>query len=115
MRLILEMGLADLLFEHKTDKDIEVLWEIVKREEASTTEEVRVVQDVLFHSELYRIARNPLLVRFQTLLQPFVKKAAEAGTKSGSKTHRDLVEELASGTTESFQVAMRGHLDPYFK
>ena len=114
MRLILEMGLADLLFARKTDGDIADLLKIVEAEERAKTEKTRLKQDVAFHGELYRIAGNPLMVRFQSMLQPFFERAARERHERGSGTHRDLLEELASGTPEGFRAVMRAHLAPYF-
>ena len=77
------------------------------------------VLEIEFLTGLYRIARNGLLLRFQLLLQPFFHKAAQlerqVGQKWSAASHQDLIEELRSGTPESFRNAMRTHLTIHFE
>lgn len=119
IRLMLEIGLADILFLRKNDKGLAMLRNIVEKLKNVTSEKARVRLDVEFHSTLYQIAGNDLLHRFQSLLQPFFEIAAVNEKKSkrrqGSVTHADLLKELESGTPESFRQAMREHLGPHFE
>lgn len=127
-RLILEMGMADFLFEHKTQKDIEELEEIVEAEEASGTGKIRFTLDkeIAFHGKLYQMSNNITLQRFQNLLLPVFEYVYSKETKnpvltdyhfSGGKfvTHRMLFENLEVGTPETFRNAMRRHLEPHFE
>ena len=118
MRLVLELGLADLLFLRKTDKDLEALEGIVNKGEKATSERIRIKQEIDFHTKLYEIGRNHLLLRFQGLLESFFQEALKDETKyeksKESVSHRDLLEELRNGTAESFRRKMREHLQPHF-
>jgi len=120
MRLVLEIGMADLLFLRKTDQAMDALESLAKRidEEKTLTEDERVELEIAFHTGLYRIAQNDLLVRFQSLLQPFFQKATQlerrVGRQSITTSHMDLLNELRNGTPESFRNAMRTHLAVHF-
>ena len=118
MRLTLELGFSDLLFLRKTDKDLNVLENIVNREENARTEQTRLKLEIEFHTTLYQMGRNELLLRFQGLLEPFfrdaVKREERNGRRKGEASHRDLLEELRSGDPDSFRKKMREHLQPHF-
>lgn len=118
MRLTLELGLADLLFLRKTDKDLNALENIVNREEIARTEQMRLKLEIEFHTTLYQMGRNDLLLRFQGLLEPFFREAVKReeinGRRKGEASHRDLLEELRSGSPDSFRKRMREHLQPHF-
>lgn len=126
LRLILEMGMADLLFARKTDKDIEELEKIVAHEEQNNHNSTIFTLDfeVAFHSKLYMISNNATLQRFQNLLLPVFDYVhanmlmdAENFKYSSGKfiTHRDLLTQLKEGNPESYRKAMRQHLEPHFE
>jgi len=118
MRLTLELGLADLLFLRKTDRDLNALETIVNHEEKARTEQTRLKLDIEFHATLYQMARNDLLLRFQALLEPFFRETVRReqinGRRKGEASHRDLLEELRAGDPDSFRRKMREHLQPHF-
>lgn len=118
MRLTLELGLADLLFLRKTENDLNALENIVNREENARTEQMRLKLEIEFHTTLYQMGRNDLLLRFQGLLEPFFREAVKReeinGRRKGEASHRDLLEELRSGSPDSFRKRMREHLQPHF-
>jgi DNA-binding FadR family transcriptional regulator len=118
LRLVIELGIADLLFLRKTDSDIEALQGIIARENAASDEE-RIKSEVAFHKELYRIAGNETLRRFQTMLLPLFRfvaelEAGEAITSRYSVSHQDLVNALKEGTADEYRELMREHLSPHF-
>jgi len=118
MRLTLELGLADLLFLRKTENDLNALEKIVHREEKARTEQTRLKLEIEFHTTLYQMGRNDLLLQFQALLEPFfrdaVKREERNGRRKGDASHRDLLEELRSGNPDGFRKKMRNHLQPHF-
>ena len=118
MRLTLELGLADLLFLRKTENDLNALERIVRREEKTRTEQTRLKLEIEFHTTLYQMGRNDLLLQFQALLEPFfrdaVKREERNGRRKGDASHRDLLEELRSGSPDGFRKKMRNHLQPHF-
>lgn len=117
IRLTLELGLADLLFIRKTDKDIEDLEAIVNNEHFVDDDVFRVNNEIAFHGKLYEITNNDTLKRFQIMLLPlfdYVLKNENRSVKS-NVSHADLVEILKKGSKEEFVVGMREHLRPHFE
>ena len=124
LRLILEMGMADLLFARKTKADLEELNEIVKKEEKDhiDTTIFRLDYEIRFHGKLYEMSGNSTLQRFQELLLPVFQYYHNQKNPMDEKfeysqkfiSHRDLLNELESGTPESFRKGMRQHLEPHF-
>lgn len=128
LRLILEMGMADFLFAHRTQKDLDELEEIVEAEEATDTGKIRFTLDkeVAFHGKLYQMSNNVTLLRFQNLLLPVFEYVYTRNAKgldldnyhfSEGKfvSHRMLFENIKMGTPETFRNAMRRHLEPHFE
>lgn len=117
LRLVLEMGLADVLFINKTDGAIRELEKIVKAEVKGKKETFRIQNEIAFHGKLYEIAGNETLKRFQSMLLPvfgFVV-TLESVFISGKTTHQDLVEILKTGTKDDFRNGMYEHLQPHFE
>jgi DNA-binding FadR family transcriptional regulator len=119
MRLCLELGIADFLFLRKTDEGLKELESLVERGETATSDTIRVKHEVEFHSKLYQMVNNDLLAQFRGLLQPFffdaMKQENEGIREISEISHRDLLDELRSGTPEGFRGKMRLHLDPQFR
>jgi DNA-binding FadR family transcriptional regulator len=122
IRLVVELGMADLLFMNRTEEDIAALAEIVDLEEEHAGDlRISVKCDVAFHTRLYKIAGNPTLNRFQALLEPFFTWEGQRGFRPehfkqySTVNHRDLVRVLETGTPEEFREAMRRHLEPHFQ
>lgn len=117
LRLVLESGLADLLFLRKTDEDIKELEMIIKKEKSSDNDVFRVNSEIAFHGKLYEITGNDTLKRFQIMLLPvfdYVVKHENRSIKS-NVSHADLVKILKDGTKEDFVLAMREHLRPHYE
>lgn len=117
LRLVLESGLADLLFICKTDKDIEELEAIVNNEKFVEQDVFRVNSEIAFHGKLYEITGNDTLKRFQIMLLPlfdYVLKNENRSIRS-NVSHADLVRILKNGTKEEFVEGMREHLRPHFE
>jgi len=123
LRLILEMGMADLLFARKTDKDLEELDSIVAKQEKEETDTsfFSLENEIAFHGKLYEIAGNSTLQRFQQVLLPvfqYVHKNKlpnkEYNYSQKFVTHRDLLNHLKEGSPTSFREALRQHLEPHF-
>ncbi|MFD1613556.1 FadR/GntR family transcriptional regulator [Gelatiniphilus marinus] len=126
LRLILEMGMADLLFSRKTQNDIDELEKIVASQEKEEIDTVvfSLKNEIAFHGKLYEMSGNSTLQRFQDLLLPvfnYVHDNMPIGaqdfkySKGKFVTHRDLLEILKNGNAEIFREAMRNHLEPHFE
>ncbi len=115
LRLVLEMGLADILFINLTSKGLSEL-ENIANKEVKDKLEFRIKNEIDFHGKLYEIAGNKTLKRFQIMLMPlfgFVVKM-EKEFISGKVSHRDLVEILKKGDKDAFRKGMYEHLKPHF-
>jgi GntR family transcriptional repressor for pyruvate dehydrogenase complex len=119
LRLILEMGIAEVLFLNLNDKSILELEKIVANEKKNNKELFRIVNEVAFHGKLYEMAGNDTLKRFQNMLLPVfgyvLQNERENKFRSGSVTHQDLVNILKSGNKEEFKKGMYEHLKPHFE
>lgn len=127
MRLVVEVGMADLLFlRTKGAKDLSRLEKIVEKEEKSTRKTDIIKCDLEFHSTLYHLSGNKTIMRFQKMLQPIFDHVyatlsktdthkAKRRTVAARVTHRDLLNTLKHGDPEIFRSQMRNHLGVYFK
>lgn len=122
LRLVLEVGMADLLIARITDNDIAELKSIVQ-EEPPTKKNMLFNPEFerVFHGKLYEITRNLSLMKFQKLLLPifgFVDRSSiikESDEIGGFITHKDLVLIIQQRDSQKFREAMRAHLDAQFK
>lgn len=114
LRLVLEMGLADLLYIRKTDQAIKELEKIAKEEETDAS--FRVQNEIAFHGKLYEMTGNDTLKRFQIMLLPIFAYVITQEKKPirGKVSHKDLVKILKNGTKEDFKKGMLAHLQPHF-
>lgn len=122
LRMVLEIGMGDLIFERVTQSDIEELYAIVANEPANAGDMLfDVDQEVGFHGKLYRITGNVTLERFQYLLLPVFKYVHESGilgrpvTNKRFVSHRGLVDVIQHGSPETFRNAMRNHFENHFQ
>ena len=121
IRLILEIGMADFLFQRVTKKDIAELKEIVKTEPPVAQYHLfNVEHEIAFHGKLYEIAGNQTLKKFQKLLMPVFDYVHNSGLLKKQPmlktfvSHQGLVEILQKGTPEEFRNGMRKHLENHF-
>jgi GntR family transcriptional regulator, transcriptional repressor for pyruvate dehydrogenase complex len=121
IRLVLEIGMADFLFQRITKEDIAELYEIVKKEPLVTDQHLfNIGHEVAFHGKLYEITGNETLKKFQKMLLPvfdYVHHSGLLGKPIMFKnfvSHKGLVDVLATGTPELFRNAMRKHLENHF-
>ena len=124
LRLVLEVGMTDLLFARKTEKDLLLLRNIADREardpNCKTSQTVRSKYEIEFHGALYAMTGNSTLTRFQKLLLPIfnymlaVESTLEKAPPKGNINHFDLIETLENGNVATFRSQMREHLTPHY-
>ena len=125
LRLILEMGMADVIFARKSQKDMDELEAIVDAEEKANADGTifSLDREVAFHGKLYDMSNNITLQRFNVMLLPIFEfvHEQEGGpvvnynySGGGFVNHRDLLDNIKVGTPETFRNAMRRHLEPHF-
>ena len=121
LRLVIEMGITDLLFIRRTEADLQALRDIMQKESRAANEQERVRCDIEFHATLYRIAGNKLIKRFQKMLRPFfdysfARERTPRGKVTKNKiTHLDLIATLATGTPDQYRAQMKEHLRDKFR
>lgn len=121
LRLVMEVGMSDLLFMNRTAEDLKFLQKVVLDEEKKArTPQDHIRYELEFHGRLYQMTGNHFLRRFTSLLVPifdhWLAYEAEVGTVlTGSVNHRGLLNELETGTPDSFRTAMHRHLAPYYE
>ena len=119
LRLILEMGIAELLFARKTQKDLDELEVIVEKEKELPV--LSKIDEIEFHGKLYAMTGNETFQRFQSLLFPVFEHVFTSEYKNGVNivitdpvSHYDLFTILKNGTPEEFRKAMHVHLMVYY-
>ena len=117
LRLTLEIGLADILYKRKTDKDVAELEAIaVKQQVTAGKPSWRIKHEIAFHGKLYQMTRNETMQRFQHMLLPifgYVMELEQVYTPA-SVSHIELVEILKKGSKEKFRQGMYQHLKHHF-
>ena len=121
IRLVLEIGMADFLFQRITKEDIAELYEIVSKEPLVTDQHLfNIGHEVAFHGKLYEITGNETLKKFQKMLLPvfdYVHHSGLLGKELPLRnfvSHKGLVDILANGSPELFRNGMRKHLENHF-
>ena len=121
IRLVLEIGMADFLFNRITKADIKELKQIVANEPPAAQDHLfNVEHEIAFHGKLYEITGNETMKKFQKMLLPvfdYVHNSGLLKKQTALKTfvsHKELVEILENGTPEQFRNGMRNHLENHF-
>ena len=121
IRLVLEIGMADLLYHQIKKEDIEELRLIAKNEPPATQYHLfNIAHEIAFHGKLYEITGNETMKKFQKMLLPvfdYVHNSGLLKKQAMLKTftsHKDLIDILENGTPEKFRNGMRSHLENHF-
>ena len=127
MRISLEIGLAEFLFEHVNDEHILELEKIVSRQQAIGINKLSVEDEVLFHTKVYEIAGNEFILQFNSIMHPvfeFSKHNYESFFEPINQRlieeneivrHSDLLQFITNRDKEGYQKAIRLHLQPYWE
>lgn len=121
IRLALEIGMADFLFQRITPEDIKELREIIKNEPDTSQNYIfHIDHEIIFHGKLYEITGNDTLITFQRMLLPIFDYVHHSGLLKKQThihkfvSHKGLVDILENGSPELFRNAMRNHLENHF-
>lgn len=121
LRLVLELGIVDMIFMFITPEDIKELEGIVAQgKEAKTGSDQALKCEIDFHKTLYRISGNKTILNLQKILESFFQKAKNMLKKYSGDTeckvyHEDLLAYIKAGDSDGFVKAMRIHLAPQFE
>lgn len=121
IRLALEIGMADFLFQRITSEDIKELKEIIENEPDTAKDYIfHIDHEIVFHGKLYEITGNETLKTFQKMLLPVFDYVHNSGLLKKQPqiqkfvSHKGLVDILENGSPELFRNAMRNHLENHF-
>ncbi|MBY5959290.1 GntR family transcriptional regulator [Membranicola marinus] len=119
LRLVLEVGMSDLVFMRTTRTDLVELHKIVEEESEKNGSIFDVDHEVAFHGKLYELTGNSTLSRLQSLLLPsfqyvYDNHLIQHSEDTAFMSHKDLIHELENGTAESFRNGMRKHLENHY-
>ncbi|WP_332735184.1 FadR/GntR family transcriptional regulator [Flavihumibacter sp.] len=121
LRLVLEIGMADFIFQRITPADIAELRKIVANEPDSAHMHLfNIEHEIKFHGKLYEITGNSTMKKFQRLLLPVFDYVHHSGllkkqlTPKKFVSHKGLVDILENGNPEMFRNGMRNHLASHF-
>jgi DNA-binding FadR family transcriptional regulator len=119
LRLMLEIGLADFVFERKDEQSMSRLLTLVDEEDVCEDDNRLVEIDIEFHSILYSMANSRSLSTFQSLIGKiftlYPGKRPENWRQHDIVSHRNLYLILNNGTPDSLRSAMRLHLTYQFE
>ncbi|MGE5521361.1 MAG: FadR/GntR family transcriptional regulator [Candidatus Dadabacteria bacterium] len=121
IRLVLEIGMADFLYQRMTKEDLDELKEIVSKEPSNTDSTLfNIEHEIAFHGKLYEITGNNTMKKFQKLLLPIFDYVHKSGllkkipAPGRFVSHKGLVDILEHGSPELFRNGMRNHLENHF-
>ncbi|MFD1631431.1 FadR/GntR family transcriptional regulator [Pseudopedobacter beijingensis] len=122
LRLTLEIGMADFIFQRITPEDITELRKIVEHEPQNTNGELfNTEQEIAFHGKLYEITRNENMKKFQKMLLPIFDYVHNSGLLKKPihvkkfVSHKGIVDVIENGSPELLRNAMRNHLESHFE
>lgn len=121
IRMVLEIGMAELLFHRLKPGDIGELGEIVKEEPPQSKYFLfNIEHEIRFHGKLYDITGNETLRKFQKLLMPIFDYVHHSGmlrkvnAEQPFVSHGLLIDVLEKGNPSEFRECMAQHLASHF-
>jgi len=122
IRLALEIGMADFIFQRIRPSDIVELRRIVESEPIVTEDQIfNIEHEIAFHGKLYEITGNENMKKFQKMLLPIFDYVHNSGllkkTVNVKKfvSHKGIVDVIENGSPELLRNAMRNHLESHFE
>lgn len=115
LRLVIELGLADLIYRNRNERALRQLEEAARKFRAAGPDSHGSVEE-LFHRRLFALSGNPLIERFQLLLEPFFAHTPKWTPEFAARSERDhlaLVEVLRSGSPMEWREELHRHFQSY--
>lgn len=116
LRLVIELGLADLIYRNRNEKALEHLEETARRFAEQTTASGHGRIEQLFHRQLFALSGSPLIERFQMLLEPFYAQGRSWTpdiSRRSQEDHLALVETLRTGSAAEWREELHKHFRTY--
>ena len=127
MRIALETGITDFIFENITDDDITELESIVIRQTALGVHNLSIEDEMMFHRKIYTIAGNEFIMQFQELIHPifvfsrhnyenyFRPVNLKLINEGRIVSHSDIFKMLKTRDSEGYRRIIRMHLQTYWE
>ncbi|WP_236969298.1 FadR/GntR family transcriptional regulator [Membranihabitans marinus] len=125
MRIALEVGIVDFIFDRITDVDIQELHRIVEQGSSFSDNNWPIELEKEFHMRIYQIAGNRFISQFQKIIHiifeyarsnydALIRPINDQLNKEGRLvTHQDLFDTLVAGDRQGYTQAIKGHLNLY--
>ena len=111
LRLVIEIGMAELVYQNKSDEDIDYLQSIVDKEQNVRSRIERHRLEEAFHAHLVGMTGNKMLIRLQSLIHHYFDiQRSSRKPRSGPTGHAVIVRALKTGSQDKFRRAIRWHL-----
>lgn len=126
LRIALETGITDIIFNNITKEDIKELEDIIKVQKVLVGNKLTIKSELAFHTKLYLICRNEVIQNVLTIILPLFSFLNEhfdefiPFNEKFSKTrklvrHEDLLVYLKNGDRDGYRVAIVMHLEAYIE
>ena len=118
LRLVIELGLSDLIYLNRTPASIRELAEIAgKFQTPQITAQLYRQLELDFHRRLFALSGNSLIEQFQLLLEPFFAHTCDPTAQAAAISYRDhmeLVDTLQNGSMQEWREKVHSHFGHYF-
>ncbi len=127
MRIAIELGITDLIFDNLKGNDLDDLRKIVEQGGMYEAENWPTELEKKFHMRIYQITQNPFITQFQQIVHIVFEYAKENydsiikpindRLKAEGKliTHLDLYHALKERDRNKYREAIKGHLNLYLQ
>lgn len=127
MRIALETGITDFIFNNVVNEDISELEQIVSRQQAIGINNLSIEDEMLFHTKIYEIAGNKFILQLNEIMHPifvFAKENYESHfqpiniklkEQNRIVEHADLLQQIKERKKNEYHNAMKAHLQTYWE
>ncbi|WP_430812099.1 MULTISPECIES: FadR/GntR family transcriptional regulator [unclassified Carboxylicivirga] len=127
LRIALEVGISDFIFNNRTEKLIEELEQIVAQQKNISIDMLSVEDEMRFHTKIYEMAGNQFIIQLNEIIQPifvFARQNYQSNFAPVNNqlrdsneiiTHEDLLCLIRENRKNDYREAIRTHLIPYWE
>ena len=113
IRVIMELGMVNYIWKHRTSCDIAELRKIAEQLEVSV-----IQNEIDFHSKLFSMGGNDIATQFQSILISAFDQHYHLPVKNhngDTAAHIQICDCLENGTLDDFRTLMEKHFETYNK
>lgn len=115
-RLVLEVAMAGIAAQRRTQEDLDKMNEIVDDMEHADSVETFIEDNIRFHTAVAYASKNPLLINlFEAIKEPLAEQQNQVvvrglARKSAIREHREIIEAIAARDSGLAEQRMDDHL-----